>query len=188
MCFDKTLGGMLNKTYKTVWNPTTRTYTAASELAGRRGATGATSASVATAASACRALLAASAGLLSALAFSQTARADDCTSGAQNCLDVVQALTAQTSSTPTTAADDAARNAAVDNASVFAGTPASGFSEPVMMLAAAVTPPVTDYIAVSPNVVQGTSTSASSDMNAMAIGPAAVAANVNALAVGAASG
>ncbi|MEW9584834.1 YadA-like family protein [Paraburkholderia sp. DGU8] len=47
---------------------------------------------------------------------------------------------------------------------------------------------MTDYIAVSPNVVQGTSTSASSDLNAMAIGPAAVAANVNALAIGAASG
>jgi autotransporter adhesin len=166
---------MLNKTYKTVWNTTTRTYAAASELVGRRGATGA---------SACRALLAASAGLLSALAFSQAARADDCTSQAQNCLDVVQVLTAQTASTPIPGADDASRNAAVDNASVFSGTPQGDASQPVMMLAAAGTPPVTDYIAVSPNVVQGTSTSASDALNAMAIGPTAAATGINALAVG----
>ncbi|KAA1006944.1 hemagglutinin [Paraburkholderia panacisoli] len=170
---------MLNKTYKTVWNTTTRTYAAASELAGRRGATGA---------SACRALLAASAGLLSALAFSQAARADDCTSQAPNCLDVAQALTAQTPSTSTADANDAARDAAIANASVFAGTPEGAAAQPVVMLAAAGTPPVTDYIAVSPNVVQGTSTSASNDMNAMAIGPAATAANINALAIGAESG
>ncbi len=53
---------------------------------------------------------------------------------------------------------------------MFAGTPVVA-SQPVMMLAAAPTPAVTDYIAVSPNVVQGTQTSASTDMNAMAIGP-----------------
>jgi autotransporter adhesin len=47
--------------------------------------------------------------------------------------------------------------------------------------------PVTSYIAVSPNVVQGTATTASNDLNAMAIGPAAAAAGINALAVGAGS-
>jgi hypothetical protein len=47
--------------------------------------------------------------------------------------------------------------------------------------------PVTSYIAVSQNVVQGTATEASNDLNAMAIGPAAAAAGVNALAVGAGS-
>ncbi|NKJ47845.1 hypothetical protein CIC12_14055, partial [Burkholderia sp. SG-MS1] len=54
---------MLNKTYQIVWNRTTRTYVAASEVARRRGASGV---------SVCRALLAAGASLLSALAFSQT--------------------------------------------------------------------------------------------------------------------
>lgn len=168
----------MNKAYQTVWNTATRTYVAASEMARRRSATGG---------SACRALLAASAGLLSALAFPQAARADDCTAQAQNCSDVAQALTTQAASTSTTTAIDAATAAAIDNASVFAGTPVAA-SQPVMMLAAAPTPAVTDYIAVSPNVVQGTQTSASTDMNAMAIGPAAMAVNVNALAVGAAAG
>ncbi|SIT45757.1 YadA domain-containing protein [Paraburkholderia ribeironis] len=45
--------------------------------------------------------------------------------------------------------------------------------------------PVTDYIAVSPNVTQGSSTSASNATNAMAIGPVAAATGTNALGVGA---
>nr|WKF59946.1 Autotransporter adhesin UpaG [Paraburkholderia busanensis] len=64
------------------------------------------------------------------------------------------------------------------------GTPQSGGVKS-MLLGAVV--PVTNYIAVSPNVVGGTSTSASSDMNAMAIGPAAAATATNALSVGAGS-
>ena len=44
--------------------------------------------------------------------------------------------------------------------------------------------PVTSYIAVSQNVVQGASTATSNDLNAMAIGPVADAVGVNALAVG----
>jgi autotransporter adhesin len=55
------------------------------------------------------------------------------------------------------------------------------------MLGAGNTVSVTDYIAVSPNVVRGTTTSASTDMNAMAIGPTAAATGYNALTVGAAS-
>ncbi|MDR6378373.1 YadA-like family protein [Paraburkholderia caledonica] len=54
-----------------------------------------------------------------------------------------------------------------------------------MLLGAAV--PVTSYIAVSSNVTTGANTSASTDMNAMAIGPVASAAGVDALALGAGS-
>ena len=171
---------MLNKTYKTVWNRTTRTYVAASEVAKRRGATGA---------SISRALVAASAGLLSVLTFAQAARADDCMSQTQGCSDVVQALAAQAGSTSTPPANDVetitGAAAAIDNASVFAGTPTiAAPPPPVVMLAEATPPPVTDYISVSTNVVQGTRTSASSDLNAMAIGPTAAAVGINALAVG----
>ncbi|MDP9651218.1 ESPR-type extended signal peptide-containing protein, partial [Paraburkholderia caledonica] len=49
------------------------------------------------------------------------------------------------------------------------------------------TVPVTNYIAVSANVTTGSNTSASSDLNAMAIGPVASAAGIDALAVGAGS-
>jgi autotransporter adhesin len=58
-------------------------------------------------------------------------------------------------------------------------SPTSGVKS---MLAAV---PVTSYIAVSPNVTQGSATSASDDTNAMAIGPVAAATAANALAVGA---
>jgi autotransporter adhesin len=47
--------------------------------------------------------------------------------------------------------------------------------------------PVTNYIAVSSNVTAGSNTSASDDMNAMAIGPVASATGIDALAVGAGS-
>lgn len=177
------MGGMLNKTYRTVWNRATRTYVAVSEVATRRGATGT---------SVCRALVAASAGLLGVLAVSQAARADTCTLQTQNCLDIAQALTTQVASPSTPAANDSAiapeTAAAIQNASVFAGTPAVAgtTSQPLMMLAAA-TPAVTDYISVSPNVVQGTRTSASDSLNAMAIGPAAAATGINAVAVGGAA-
>src|SRR5260370_27068035 len=67
---------MLNKTYKTVWNRTTCTYVAASEVAKRRGAKGA---------SACGALVAAGAGLLGALAFSLPASAEECGVNNGNC-------------------------------------------------------------------------------------------------------
>jgi len=54
-----------------------------------------------------------------------------------------------------------------------------------LLLGAAV--PVTNYIAVSSNVTGGGNTSASSDLNAMAIGPVAAATGVGALAVGSGS-
>ncbi|AIP37019.1 coiled stalk of trimeric autotransporter adhesin family protein [Paraburkholderia xenovorans LB400] len=54
-----------------------------------------------------------------------------------------------------------------------------------LLLGAAV--PVTSYIAVSSNVTGGGSTSASSDLNAMAIGPVAAATGIGALAVGSGS-
>ncbi|WP_121320921.1 YadA-like family protein [Paraburkholderia sp. RAU2J] len=174
---------MLNKTYQIVWNRTTRTYVAASEVARRRGASGV---------SVCRALTAACAGLLGALTLSQAARADDCTPQTQSCINLAQASTTQVASPASPAANDAAMSpetvAAISNASVFAGTPAdvggSAASQPIMMLAAATPTPVTDYISVSPNVVQGSSTSASNALNAMAIGPVAAATGINALAVG----
>ena len=183
---------MLNKTYKTVWNRTTRTYVAASEVAKSRGAKGV---------SACGALVAASAGLLSALAFSQPASAQECASPAQDCLSVAEtpATPAADAAVPT-AGDVAASTdvaAAIDNASVFAGDPAVTVPAPtttptptqpaiqVSLRDALSTTPVTDYIAVSPNVIQGTSTTASSDMNAMAIGPTAMAIGFDALTVGA---
>lgn len=179
------MGGMLNKTYRTVWNRTTRTYVAVSEVTKRYRATGA---------SVCRALVAASAGLLAVLTSSQAARADDCTPQTQSCLNLTQALISQVASSSAPAANDASMSpeteAAIDNASVFAGTPAAAgvaAAGRVMMLAAAATPAVTDYISVSPNVVQGTRTSASDSLNAMAIGPASAAMGIDALAVGGAA-
>ncbi|ASW02714.1 YadA-like family protein [Paraburkholderia aromaticivorans] len=178
---------MLNKSYKTVWNTTTRTYAAASEVAKSRGAKGV---------SACGSLVAASAGLLSALAFSQPAAAGECASQEQDCLSIAQAPVAGLALPATTgdAMKPADVAAAINNASVFTGNPAVDTTPPSIvgsnrsdLLGAGVTTPVTDYIAVSPNVVQGTRTSASSDLNAMAIGPTAAATGFNALAVGSAS-
>ncbi|ABE33715.1 coiled stalk of trimeric autotransporter adhesin family protein [Paraburkholderia xenovorans LB400] len=184
---------MLNKSYKTVWNKTTRTYAAASEVTKSRGAKGA---------SVRGSLVAASAGLLGALAFSQPAAAAECASSEPDCLSVAQALAqvaASSAASVPPAADDAAKPAdlaaALDNARVFTGNPAlDAAAAPVTvssnragLLGATVPTPVTDYIAVSPNVVQGTRTSASTDLNAMAIGPTAAASGFNALAVGSAS-
>jgi autotransporter adhesin len=178
---------MLNKSYKTVWNKTTGTYAAASEVAKGRGAKGA---------SVRGSLVAASAGLLSALAFSQPAAAVECASSEQDCLSIAEALAAGLA-VPATA--DAARPAdlaaAISNASVFTGSPAAAAaarpsivsSIQTSSLGASAAPSVIDYIAVSPNVVRGTTTSASTDMNAMAIGPTAAATGYNALTVGAAS-
>lgn len=179
---------MLNKTYKTVWNSTTRTYVAASEVTKSHGAKGT---------SACGALVAAGAGLLGALAFSLPASAGECGVQTQGCVNVDGAALAAQSADAAKSLTDAATPtqlaAAIDNASTFPGNPSVAAVKQVgsaqvssMTLAAASgATPVTDYIAVSENVVQGTATSASNDTNAMAIGPAATAAGVNALAVGA---
>jgi autotransporter adhesin len=178
---------MLNKTYKTVWNKTTRTYVAASEVVKSRGAKGT---------SACGALVAAGAGLLGALAFSLPAGAAQCEAQAPDCINVDEALVAQSVDAAKPAAGEVAtpaQSAAIDNASVFAGYPSGAAAQPsssvrvsaTNLAAVSAAASVTDYIAVSANVVQGTSTNASNDMNAMAIGPAASAAGINALAVGA---
>lgn len=175
----------MNKTYKTVWNRATCTYVATSEVVNSRGAK---------VASVRGALVAAGAGLLSALALAQPAAAEQCASPEQGCLAVTEALAAQIAGAAQPAGDAATPAelaAAIRNASVFTGNPSVAATQPAMvgsnrigLLGAAVTPPVTDYIAVSPNVVQGTRTSASNDINAMAIGPTASAAGYNALAVG----
>jgi trimeric autotransporter adhesin len=178
---------MLNKTYKTVWNRTTRTYVAASEAAKRRGAKGA---------STCGTLVVASAGLLGALAFSLPASAAECEAETQGCINakLTQAtLSADPAKLPIDAATSEQLAVAIGNASAFAGHPSVaavqrvGSAQASSMSLATVSAgaPVTDYIAVSENVVQGTSTNASNDMNTMAIGPAASAAGINALAVGA---
>jgi autotransporter adhesin len=165
---------MLNKTYKSVRNKTNPISQVAANLATRSGLQIALT---------CRALAAASAGLLSALTFSQAARADDCASQSQDCLTVEQVLTAHARSALPNATDLAA---AINNASAFSGPQMVAAQQQVAPLAATV-PAVTDYISVSENVVQGTRTSASSALNAMAIGPTAAATGINALAVGAGS-
>jgi autotransporter adhesin len=156
---------MLNKTYKSELIKTPRIADAVPDFAKRGGVK---------AALACRTLMAASAGLLSALAWAQPARADTCASPAADCLSVEQVLTAF------------GRSASADASSSTASTNSvSGISSAQSALARAATAtPVTDYISVSENVVQGTRTSASSALNAMALGPTAAATGINALAVG----
>lgn len=128
----------------------------------------------------CRTLLATSAGLLSALTFAQSARADNCASQAQDCSGVEQALTAYARNA---SAGAEGGTAVMHDASEFAGIqPVDGQQQIVAFATTA--PAVTDYIAVSDNVVQGTRTSASGALNAMAIGPTAEATGINALAVG----
>ncbi|MFM0133162.1 YadA-like family protein [Paraburkholderia sediminicola] len=176
---------MLNKTYKTVWNRTTCTYVAASEVAKRRGAKGA---------SACGALVAAGAGLLGALAFSLPASAAECGVETQGCINVngaPAAPSAEVVSGDTATPEQLA--VAVNNASVFTGSPSVASMQhvggaqvsPINLAAVSATLPVTDYIAVSQNVTGGVATHTSTDTNAMAIGPTAAATGVNATAVGA---
>lgn len=174
---------MLNKSYKAVWNKSTRTYVAASEATKSRGSKGAAVRG---------SLVAASAGLLSLCAFSQPAAAGECASPELDCLSITEALAAGLAVPATTAATKPADlAAAINNASVFAdgsavvataSPPPAGRGVGAMLAAAT---PVTDYISVSPNVVQGTATSASNDLNAMAIGPVAAANGIGSLAVGA---
>nr|WKF60468.1 Autotransporter adhesin SadA [Paraburkholderia busanensis] len=159
----------MNKSYKTVWNRATRTYVAASETAKSRGAKGV---------SVCGMLVAASAGLLSALVFAQPVEA-------QTVQTVRTSETLETSqTTEAVEADDLARTVGQSGAPAATQSP---LKVNQLNLLAASAPPVTDYISVSPNVVQGTRTSASTDLNAMAIGPTAAATAINALAVGAGS-
>ncbi|MFM0605390.1 YadA-like family protein [Paraburkholderia sediminicola] len=179
---------MLNKTYKTVWNRTTRTHVAASEVAKSRGAKGASARGV---------MVAAGAGLLGALAFSLPASAAGCGAETRGCINVEGTLAAQSADPAKLATGDAATPeqlaVAFTNASAFAGHPQAAAVQRVgsvqagsMNLATVfAAPSVTDYIAVSENVTGGVSTHTSSDVNAMAVGPTAAATGVNATAVGA---
>jgi trimeric autotransporter adhesin len=162
---------MLNKTYKSMRVKTPRIAERAPELAKR---------SALRTAMACRTLVATSAGLLSALTFAQPARADNCALQTQDCSGVERVLTAYARSA---SANAAGATTAMQNASEFAGIQPTDAQQQIVAFATTA-PAVTDYISVSENVVQGTRTSASSALNAMAIGPTAAATGINALAVG----
>ncbi|CAE6736200.1 Autotransporter adhesin SadA [Paraburkholderia haematera] len=179
----------MNKTYKTVWNRTTRTYVAASEVAKSRGAKGA---------SACSALVAAGAGLLGVLAVSLPAEAAECGTSNGDCvavdgtLHLVSALNSNTS--------DKSLNAIMN---ATAGSDSGLLTALQRPLAATVTRsgllgagaevqadevPVTQYIAVSPVITPGLTTTALYGENAMAVGVGATALGDGSLAVGAGSG
>ncbi|SDR23426.1 Autotransporter adhesin [Paraburkholderia fungorum] len=165
---------MLSKSYKNVLIKAPRIAEAVPTFAKRSGLK---------AALACRTLMAASAGLLSALTLAQPARAETCAPQAQDCPSVEQVLTAFAQSA---SADATSPTAATNSMSGIASTQEVA-AQPQIAAVAATAPSVTDYISVSENVVQGTRTSASSALNAMAIGPTAAATGINAVAVGAGS-
>ncbi|MFM0729827.1 YadA-like family protein [Paraburkholderia sediminicola] len=179
---------MLNKTYKTVWNRTTGAYVAASEVAKSRGAKGA---------SAHGALVAASAGLLGALTFSLPAGAEECGVSNGDCAAVVgtlhpaSALNDNTLKKPLNPIMNGPAGAA---ASLLAAVPqsfASAANTSTLLSAGAVAladdVPVTQYIAVSPVITPGLTTTALYGENAMAVGVGATALGDGSLAVGASS-
>ncbi|MFL9981719.1 YadA-like family protein [Paraburkholderia sediminicola] len=180
---------MLNKTYKTVWNRTTCTYVAASEVAKRRGAKGA---------SACGALVAAGAGLLGALAFSLPASAEECGVNNGNCgavgetLHPVLALNSDVSEKPLNAIMNSPAGVAVGLLAPAPQSLASAVNSSSLLSASAVASvddvPVTQYIAVSPVITPGLTTTALYGENAMAVGVGATALGDGSLAVGASSG
>ncbi|CAB3786952.1 YadA-like family protein [Paraburkholderia caffeinilytica] len=180
---------MLNKTYKTVWNRTTRTYVAASEVRKSRGARGA---------SACGARVAVGAGLLGVLAFSLPASAEECEVSNGDCR--AAAGTLRPASVLNDIAPKKPLNAIINEpagteASLLAAVPqslASTASTSALLGAGAVAPPddvpVTQYIAVSPVITPGLTTTALYGENAMAVGVGATALGDGSLAVGASSG
>ncbi|MFM0015677.1 YadA-like family protein [Paraburkholderia sediminicola] len=180
---------MLNKTYKTVWNRTTCTYVAASEVAKRRGAKGA---------SACGALVAAGAGLLGALAFSLPASAEECGVNNGNCgavgetLHPVLALNSDVSEKPLNAIMNSPAGVAVGLLAPVPQSLASAVNSSRLLSASALASvddvPVTQYIAVSPVITPGLTTTALYGENAMAVGVGATALGDGSLAVGASSG
>ncbi|HZZ01473.1 YadA-like family protein [Paraburkholderia sp.] len=164
---------MLNKTYKTVWNRTTRTYVAASEVQKSRGAKGA---------SACGALVAAGAGLLGALTFSLPV-------GATGSIDQYIAVsTTLTDGSEPTSVDNSKLNAmalgpnAMSNGAnalaVGAKTLASLDGTTAVGSAAAA-------LAVNATVIGAGATTSSDAMNGVAIGYMASAEGVNTLGLGA---
>ncbi|MBK5048742.1 YadA-like family protein [Paraburkholderia domus] len=180
---------MLNKTYKTVWNGTSRTYVAASEVTKSRGAKGA---------AACGALRAAGAGMLGVLAFSLPAGAAECEASNGDCVTVhgtshlAPALNSSALNKPLNAimnapgGSDSALQAALQP---LAATTANSSK----LLSAGDAAPaddasVTQYIAVSPVITPGLTTTALYGENAMAVGVGATALGDGSLAVGASSG
>ncbi|MFM0054931.1 YadA-like family protein [Paraburkholderia phytofirmans] len=153
---------MLNKSCKTVWNSTTRTYAAASEVAKRRGGRRVAGYG---------ALVAAGTSLFGTLAMSLPARA--------------------AGESPNPIMNAPVEWDAADLATVRQ-TPESNVSrsKPLALATAVLTDPVpvTQFIAVSPFTTPALTTSASGGENAMAIGVGAMAIDDNALAIGTSSG
>ncbi|MFL9900252.1 YadA-like family protein [Paraburkholderia fungorum] len=164
---------MLNKTYKTVWNKTTRTYVAASEVAKRRGAKSA---------SACGALVAAGAGLLGGLAFALPV------SAAGSIDQYIAISTTLTDGSEPTSVDNSKLNAmalgpnAVSNGenalAVGAKTLASLDGTTAVGSAAAA-------LAVNATVIGAGASTSSDALNGVAIGYLASAEGVNTLGLGA---
>ncbi|WP_431311411.1 YadA-like family protein [Paraburkholderia aromaticivorans] len=152
----------MNKFYKTVWNKTTRTYTATAEMAKSRGAKGA---------SVRGSLVAAGTSLLGTLVVALPA------SAAEQSLNPIMNVPAQWD---------------IDALTIVPQLPESNVSRPKSLTVGAVAlmdvVPVTQYIAVSSLTTPALTTSASGGENAMAVGVGAMAIADNALAIGTSSG
>ena len=180
---------MLNNICKTVWNRTTRTHVAVSEVAKSRGAKGA---------SACGVLVAASAGLLGALAFPLPAGAEECGVSHSDCaaaggtLLSASVLNDNESKKPLNAIMNGLDGTASDLLAAVSPPLASTVNSPRLLRADAVAlsddVPVTQFIAVSPLTTPALTTTALYGENAMAVGVGATALGDDALAVGARSG
>jgi autotransporter adhesin len=180
---------ILNKSYKTVWNASSGTYVAAAEATKGRGKK--SSRNVRSVA-----MLAAAAAMFSTKAFANPDGPDGAAPTAQAecgndpaCV-VTQQRVYSALISGAVAGSPGSMAVGTDAAALSANSTVSTVKS---MLLGATQPPgaapsVTSYISVSQNVVQGTSTEASNDFNAMAIGPAAMATGVDALAVGSGAG
>jgi trimeric autotransporter adhesin len=182
---------MLNKIHRTVWNRTTRTYVAASEVAKSRGAKGVSA----------RGALLAGAGLLGALAFAVPASAAECGESNSDC--AAAGGTRHTAFEPNGPAAKKPVNAIMNApAGATASLLAAVLQSPQSLVstannssllgasavALADDAPVTQYIAVSPVITPGLTTTALYGENAMAVGVGATALGDGSLAVGASSG
>jgi autotransporter adhesin len=153
---------MLNKSYKTVWNNSTRTYAAASEMAKGRGAKGA---------SVRGALMAAGTSLFGVLVVASPARA------AEESPNPIMNASVQWDVDALTTVSQPRESGVARSKTLTLG--ATALTDAV---------PVTQYIAVSSFTTPALTTSASGGENAMAIGVGAMAIDDNALAVGTSSG
>ncbi|WP_345815074.1 YadA-like family protein [Paraburkholderia sp. PREW-6R] len=168
---------MLNKTYKTVWNRATRAYVAVSELTRSRGASGGSGASV------YDALVAVGASLVGVVAFASTANASD--AALNPLINVPATWDADALTGSSQPSDSAASQIKAPALSATASQPAA----PVLK-AATVTDDTsaTQYIAVSPIITPGLTTTAMYGQDALAVGVGATSIADRALAVGAAAG